>query len=224
MKPVKNRFSLSHDDKMCIANGAKNYPPAPQPANEKKRLEVLWQYDVLDSVPEEAFNDLAELAACICEAPVALISLIDEKREWFKAKVGVSLAEMSRNIAFCAHTIMGNGLMVVPDASADIRFSDNPLVICKPNIRFYAGAPLMTKDGYAIGTLCVIDQVPRELTATQEQALRVLSRFVMTQLEIRRHGRQIKNVTDKSSKLETELQELRIKLTRAEEALARAKE
>jgi GAF domain-containing protein len=221
MNRVNKRFALNERELRCLADGTKNYPQAPVPANEPRRLEVLWQYDVIDSIPEDAFNDLAELAACICEAPVALISLIDEKREWFKAKVGVSLTEMSRNIAFCSHTILGDDLLVVRDATADIRFADNPLVVCKPHIRFYAGAPLMTKEGYALGTLCVIDEVPRELTAMQKQALRVLSRFVMTQLEMRRNSRHIATISGKSAKLEAELKATRAQLAEAEKKLAR---
>jgi GAF domain-containing protein len=221
MNPKDKRFSLTPEDERCFAEAVKKVAPGPKPANEQKRLEVLWQYDVIDTMPEDSFNDLAELAACICDAPIALISLIDENREWFKAKVGVSLSELSRNIAFCSHTIMSTGVMVVPDALEDIRFADNPLVTCKPYIRFYAGAPLMTKDGYALGTICVLDQVPRELTLTQEQALRVLSRFVMTQLEIRRNARQIATVSGKTSRLEAEVAELRTQLAEAQRELSK---
>jgi GAF domain-containing protein len=155
--------------------------------NEKQRLKVLWQYDVLDTVPEEIFDDLTELAARICEAPVAMITLVDEKRQWFKSKVGVNVNETSRDISFCSRAIEHSDLYIIPDAAADARFADNPLVTSDPKIRFYAGAPLITPDGYALGTLCVIDKVPRELRPEQKQALRVLARLVMTQLELRRH-------------------------------------
>src|SRR5215469_16679534 len=117
---------------------------------EKKRLKVLWQYDVLDTVPEALFDDLTELAANICEAPIALISLIDEKRQWFKAKVGTTLTETSRDISFCGHAIQQSDLFIVPDATKDERFANNPLVTSDPKIRFYAGAPLITPDGYAL--------------------------------------------------------------------------
>src|SRR5262245_59891460 len=163
---------------------------APKPT-EKKRLAVLWQYELLDTVPEEVFDDLTELAARICEAPIALISLVDENRQWFKSKVGVTVSEMTRDISFCAHAIKQEGLFIIPDATKDKRFSHNPLVTSDPKIRFYAGAPLVTPDGHALGTLCVIDKVARELRPEQQQALRVLARHVMTQLEIRRHASEL---------------------------------
>src|SRR3954464_4633735 len=159
--------------------------------NEAKRLKVLWQYDVLDTVPEEVFDDLTELAARICEAPIALISLIDEDRQWFKSKVGITVNETSRDISFCARAIQQDDLFIIPDATKDLRFANNPLVTSDPKIRFYAGAPLITPDGYALGTLCVIDKVPRELRLEQQQALRVLARHVMTQLELRRHAKEL---------------------------------
>jgi GAF domain-containing protein len=156
--------------------------------SESKRLKVLWQYDVLDTVPEEVFDDLTELAARICEAPVAMISLVDEDRQWFKSKVGVTMNETSRDVSFCAHAIRQEGLFIIADATKDQRFAHNPLVISDPKIRFYAGAPLITPDGYALGTLCVLDKVPRSLRSDQRQALLVLARHVMTQLELRRHA------------------------------------
>ena len=159
--------------------------------NEKTRLNVLWQYEVLDTVPEEVFDDLTELAARICEAPIALISLVDEDRQWFKSRVGVTITETSRDISFCGHAIKQEGLFIIPDATKDARFSHNPLVTSDPKIRFYAGAPLITPDGHALGTLCVIDKVPRELRPEQQQALRVLARHVMTQLELRRHAHEL---------------------------------
>jgi len=159
--------------------------------NEAKRLKVLWQYDVLDTVPEEVFDDLTELAARICEAPIALISLVDENRQWFKSKVGITVNETSRDISFCSHAIEQQELFIIPDATQDLRFAKNPLVTSNPKIRFYAGAPLITPDGHALGTLCVIDKVPRELRPEQKQALRVLARHVMTQLELRRHAKEL---------------------------------
>lgn len=156
--------------------------------DEPQRLESLRQYAVLDTPAEAAFDDLTELAAHICEAPIALISLIDENRQWFKSKVGLDASETSRDVAFCAHAIHQPDLFIVPDATLDERFADNPLVTGEPRIRFYAGAPLLTPDGHALGTLCVIDYQPRELRPDQQRALRVLSRNVMGQLELRRRA------------------------------------
>src|SRR6266542_5190038 len=159
---------------------------SPVKNNEARRLKVLWQYEILDTVPEEVFDDLTELAARICEAPIALISLIDEDRQWFKSAVGVTIRETSRDISFCARAILNNDLLIVPDATQDERFRNNPLVTSDPKIRFYAGAPLLTPDGHALGTLCVMDRLPRRLTEEQETALRALSRQVEARLELRR--------------------------------------
>jgi GAF domain-containing protein len=181
---------------------------APAKSNEARRLKVLWQYEILDTVPEEVFDDLTELAARICEAPIALISLIDENRQWFKSKVGVTLNETSRDISFCAHAIKQTDLFIIPDATQDLRFANNPLVISDPKIRFYAGAPLITPDGYALGTLCVIDKVPRELRPEQKQALRVLARHVMMQLELRRHAKELNEAHQAKDATKGELEKL----------------
>ena len=165
--------------------------PASLPPGEERRLAALRQYAVLDTLPEQALDDLTKLASHICEAPIALISLVDEDRQWFKAKVGLGAAQTSRDVSFCAHALHGPELFIVPDAVLDARFAQNPLVTGEPGIRFYAGAPLLTPEGVALGTLCVIDRVPRQLNASQQEALRVLSRQVMTQLELRRQTREL---------------------------------
>ena len=194
-------------------------PPVPQ--NEAKRLKVLWQYEVLDTVPEELFDDLTELAAQICEAPIALISLVDEKRQWFKSRVGITVSETSRDISFCAYAITQNDLFIVPDALRDERFAHSPLVTSDPKIRFYAGAPLITPDGHALGTLCVIDKVPRELRLEQKQALRTLARHVVSQLELRRRSRELATVREKHQASEAELENLRAELAKARAELVR---
>ncbi len=165
--------------------------PANPPLNEQHRLGALRQYGVLDTPPEQALDDLAALAAQICAVPIALVSLVDEHRQWFKARVGLERTETPRDVSFCTHALQQTDLLIVPDATQDERFAKNPLVTGEPGIRFYAGAPLVTPEGAVLGTLCVIDREPRTLTPGQEQTLRVLSRQVMTQLELRRRGREL---------------------------------
>ena len=159
---------------------------APIGENEADRLRILYQYEILDTISEQAFDELTELASSVCETPIALISLVDQDRQWFKAAVGLNVRETSRDVSFCAHAILDRNVLVVPDAARDARFADNPLVTGSPHIRFYAGAPLVTPEGPALGSLCVIDRVPRAFTAKQERALEILSRQVVTQLRLRR--------------------------------------
>jgi len=158
-----------------------------KPANESSRLVALERYAILDSDPEQTFDDLTLLASFVCKTPIALISLVDEKRQWFKSRVGIDAAETSRDIAFCSTAIMQSDVFVVSDALKDDRFRNNPLVVSDPNIRFYAGAPLINEDGFALGTLCVVDRTPRELTPDQKEALQALSRLVLAQMEFRRN-------------------------------------
>lgn len=166
------------------------------PQNETARLQVLRQYQILDTICETAFDDLTLLAAEICGTPIALISLIDESRQWFKSKVGLEAESTPRDLAFCSHAIQQpNDVLIIPDTLLDDRFVANPLVTSDPHIRFYAGAPLITPEGYALGTLCVIDRVPREFSPKQVQALRSLSRQVIAQLELRRNLHKLERIT-----------------------------
>ncbi|MFN2311300.1 MAG: ATP-binding protein [Spirochaetia bacterium] len=169
------------------------------PPNEEERLEKLRQYDILDSATEQDYDDIARLVTQICGTSLSTISFVDQDRQWFKAAVGIEDNETSRDVAFCAHTILDDKLFTVEDASADPRFADNPLVTIDPQLRFYAGMPLVTPDGYRLGALCAMDRSPQKLTSEQEEALSVLARHVVDLLELRR-SRKI---------LETQNQELR---------------
>jgi len=163
----------------------------PIPANEVARLEALRRYDILDTAPEQAFEDITKIAAFICGTSTSIMALIDRERQWFKAKVGEKNSETPREQAFCAYTIMEPQLMEVEDARLDKRFADNPLVTSSPNIRFYAGAPLLTPEGLALGSLCVIDQQPRKLNAGQKESLESLARLVMMTMEMRQVSRKL---------------------------------
>ncbi|NMO16038.1 GAF domain-containing sensor histidine kinase [Pyxidicoccus fallax] len=158
---------------------------APLPPDEAARLAALAAHDLLDTLPEQDFDDLTSLASRLCETPIALVSLVDRERQWFKSRVGLEAPETPRDVAYCSHTILGDDVMVVPDAFQDARFHDNPLATGAPHVRFYAGAPLRAESGHKLGTLCVIDHVPRELTPEQLDSLRRLGRQVEAQLRLR---------------------------------------
>lgn len=165
---------------------------APPTENELERLKALYDYDVLDTEAEQLFDDLTNLAAQLCNTPITLISLVDSDRQWFKSTVGLDAKETPRDIAFCAHAIHQQKIFEVEDTLEDKRFFDNPLVTSAPFIRFYAGAPLITPEGHAIGTLCVIDSKPNKLTENQRQALEVLGRSVISQMELRKKVKQLR--------------------------------
>jgi hypothetical protein len=158
----------------------------PVPPNERKRMDALLRYNILDTPAERSFDDLTLVASIICETPIAIMTLVDETRQWFKARHGIDVTETPREQAFCAHTILQTNVMVVEDATRDNRFVDNPLVTSSPNIRFYAGAPLIDRDGFALGSLCVIDRTPRVLTERQLTVLQALARQIISHLELSR--------------------------------------
>jgi len=163
------------------------------PDNEADRLRALRSCKILDTKPEERFDELTQLAAIICGVPISLISLVDADRQWFKSRFGLNLQETPRAQAFCTHAIMQPEMFVVPDAAADERFAQNPLVTGDPYIRFYAGAPLATRDGHLLGTLCVIDRQPHTLTKEQKTALEILGRLVIANIELRSNLRELKD-------------------------------
>lgn len=155
--------------------------------HEAERLKALYQYDILDTAPEPVFEELVSLASLIYQMPISLLSLIDEQRQWFKARVGTMPAQLPREMALCTYTIGQDRVLVVSDTLADERFSEHPLVTAKPNIRFYASAPMLNPKGLAIGALCVMDYQPRIVEPWQIEALKLLSYQAMRQIELRVH-------------------------------------
>jgi PAS domain S-box-containing protein len=178
-----------------------SYMKAAIPANESERLAALRRYEILDTAAEQDFDDITLLASHVCGTPIALISLIDQDRQWFKSRHGTTTSETPREMAFCAHGILQSDVFEVGDALADDRFAHNPLVTGASKLRFYAGAPLVTPDGQAIGMLCVNDQTPRELKPEQKKALQALGRQVVAQLELRNHVKELRASEEKFREL-----------------------
>ncbi|HEX8550343.1 MAG TPA: diguanylate cyclase [Abditibacteriaceae bacterium] len=182
--------------------------PAPSTEDEFARLAALHDLRILDSQAESAYDDLVHLAAYICKTPIALVSLVDEHRQWFKARVGIDASETPKDISFCAHAIQDpTHVMEVPDATKDLRFSNNPFVVADPNIRFYAGAPLVTEDGHALGTICVVDHVPRHLSEEQISMLQRLSRQVVAQLQLHARVIELNETTTRCERVANRLRE-----------------
>jgi two-component system, NtrC family, sensor kinase len=185
---------------------------------EVARLAALDRYAILDSEPEQSFDDLVNLAAHVCHAPMATLSLVDDRRQWFKSKLGVQVRETPRTSSICTYTIQQRDLFIVPDTLKDERFRENPLVTGEPHIRFYAGTPLVNDDGYALGTLCVLDREPRELSPEQQQAITALGRLALRQMELRLNLRLLKEALNDRTR-EEHARELELK--RLEEKLVR---
>jgi GAF domain-containing protein len=188
------------------------------PSKEAARVAALNRYAILDSEPEQSFDDLVTLAAHICQTPMAMLSLVDDHRQWFKSKYGVEIRETPKELSVCAHAIQQGDLFIVPDLTKDERFRDNPLVTGESHLRFYAGAPLINEDGFALGTLCVIDKQPRELDSEQKEAIRALSRLALRQMELRMNLQLLKDALNDRTR-EEHARELELK--RLEEKLVR---
>jgi signal transduction histidine kinase len=185
------------------------------PDNEDLRFEALNAYKILDTLPEKEYDALTKIAAVICGTPIALVTLVDHNRQWFKSHHGLDVSETPRDVAFCAHAInTPNELFIIPDATKDERFHDNPLTTNDPNVVFYAGAPLNTKDGYSLGTLCVIDNKPRSgLTESQQESLRALANQVISQFELRKKNKFLEDLNDEISKKNIQLNQFAHRLT-----------
>jgi GAF domain-containing protein len=188
------------------------------PNQEAARLAALNRYAILDSEPEQSFDDLVILASHICKTPMAQLTLVDDHRQWFKSSVGVQVRETPREISICSQAILQDDLFIVPDTLNDPRFRDNPLVTGEPYIRFYAGAPLVNEDGFALGTLCVGDRQPRELDEDQKVALSSLGRLALRQMELRMNLQMLKDALNDRTR-EEHARELELK--RLEEKLVR---
>ncbi len=175
----------------------------------EKRVAALNEYEIMDTPPEEVFDDISRLTSFICDTPIACVTLLDMNRQWFKSRIGLTDSETPIEHAFCAHAIRQEQVFLVPDATLDERFAQNPFVTSTPNIRFYAGAPLITADGVGVGTLCAIDRIPRNLTQAQQEALTALARQVMVAMELRRTVRALDKALKEKEAALHEVKQLR---------------
>jgi signal transduction histidine kinase len=174
---------------------------APIPYDESVRLQCLYEYEILDTPEEEGFNEIVKLASKACDVPISTITLIDTTRQWFKARIGLDSTESSRDTSFCGHAILNGAIFMVPDAMKDERFQDNPLVSGAPDIRFYAGVPLVSPLGGRLGTLCVIDRIPRTLDAEQQEVLIVLGKQVVKLIELHKKNLELKRIVSMQEKM-----------------------
>lgn len=182
-------------------------PAANIPTNEQERLQNLYSYELLDTLPDKDYDDITKLASFICNTPVSLITLVDKDRQWMKSSHGISLEETLREHAFCAHAILQpDEMMVVSDAEKDERFSDNPLVTGEPHILFYAGVPLVTEEGFAIGSLCVLDNKPGNLNESQREALKTLANQTMRLIQLHKKAKELLHSRQLLQEVNTELE------------------
>lgn len=196
-------------------------PPVPSTVSnalqtgEQQRLQALKEYDIMDSLPEEDYDSITLLASQICGTPISLISLLDDRRQWFKSAVGLEVKETPKEYAFCVHTIQSPGeALIVPDSRKDDRFAGNPLVTGEPHVIFYAGVPLITESGYPLGSLCVIDDKEHSLTHFQLQALKELAKQVVHLMELKRKNRALAHLVNALEERNTELEDEVRKLTK----------
>tara|TARA_B110000908_G_scaffold170210_1_gene229101 strand:+ start:82 stop:1281 length:1200 start_codon:yes stop_codon:yes gene_type:complete len=188
--------------------------PADIPENEIERLKVLRTYNLLDTLPDEDYDAITKIAAAICNTPIALISIIDEDRQWFKSRHGIKTTEIARDVAFCTHSILKpDELLIVNDARKDDRFHDNPLTVGDPNVVFYAGAPLNSLEGYPLGTLCVIDNEPKVLNENQKESLKLLSKQVTYLFELRKKNQKLMRANEEVLRLNKQLSEFAYRLS-----------
>ena len=178
--------------------------PAAVPANERARLEKLISLNILDTSPDDVFDEITQMVAKIFNVPIALVSLIDDHRQWFKSKYGLEVSETPKALAYCAHAILGNDIFVIPDSHQDDRFVNNPLTEGQPYVRFYAGAPLTTSDGYNLGTLCVISDEPRELNPDEAKILKMLAQSVIKEIELRAEAEKNQQLIQQLQKYQAE--------------------